>query len=84
MRKREIATYLPVRRGLDEREAAVYLSFSPTFFRQLVNEGLMPKPRVAKGRLAWDRQELDLAFDALPREGGEDASDMKDTWADFN
>jgi hypothetical protein len=42
----------------------------------------MPKPRVAKGRLVWDRQELDLAFDELPREG-EDASDMNDSWADY-
>ena len=31
-----IAGRLPVRRGLDESEAAVYLSFSPTFFRKLV------------------------------------------------
>jgi hypothetical protein len=66
-----IAGRLPVRRGLDESEAAVYLSFSPTFFRKLVAEGRMPRPRLADGRRVWDVEELDLAFKALPREGGD-------------
>jgi hypothetical protein len=67
-----IAGRLPVRRGLDESEAAVYLSFSPSFFRKLVGEGRMPRPRLADGRRVWDVEELDLAFKALPREGGDD------------
>lgn len=66
-----IAGRLPVRRGLDESEAAVYLSFSPTFFRKLVAEGRMPRPRLADARRVWDVEELDLAFKALPREGGD-------------
>jgi hypothetical protein len=66
-----IASRLPVRRGLDENEAAVYLSFSPSFFRKLLAEGKMPRPRLAHGRRVWDIEELDLAFKALPREGGE-------------
>ena len=45
-----IAARLPVRRGLDESEAAVYLSLSPSFFRKLVADGRMPRPRVAGGR----------------------------------
>ncbi|MGO9486638.1 MAG: helix-turn-helix transcriptional regulator [Rhodomicrobium sp.] len=69
--KASIAGRLPVRRGLDESEAAVYLSFSPTFFRKLVAEGRMPRPRLADGRRVWDVEELDLAFKALPREGGD-------------
>jgi hypothetical protein len=69
-----IAGRLPVRRGLDESEAAVYLSFSPTFFRKLVGEGRMPRPRLADGRRVWDVEELDLAFKALPREGGDDGA----------
>jgi hypothetical protein len=28
----------------------------------------MPKPIKIDGRKVWDRHELDLAFDALPRE----------------
>ena len=41
-----IASRLPVRRGLDENEAAVYLSLSPSFFRKLVADAQMPRPRV--------------------------------------
>lgn len=62
-----------MRRGLDEDEAGVYLSLSPSFFRRLVVQKLMPRPRVVGGRRIWDVDELDLAFRALPREGGEDA-----------
>ena len=32
----------------------------------------MPRPRVAGRRRIWDTEELDLAFKALPREGGDD------------
>ena len=32
----------------------------------------MPRPRQAGGRRIWDVEELDLAFKALPREGGDD------------
>jgi excisionase family DNA binding protein len=69
--KTVIAGRLPVRRGLDENEAAIYLSLSPPFFRKLVAEKKMPRPRLAGGRRIWDVEELDLAFKALPREGGE-------------
>ena len=70
-RKAVIAASLPIRRGLDENEAAVYLSLSPSFFRKLVAEKRMPRPRLAEGRRVWDVEELDLAFKALPREGGD-------------
>jgi hypothetical protein len=82
-----IASRLPVRRGLDENEAAIYLSFSPSFFRKLVAEKRMPRPRLAEGRRVWDVEELDLAFKALPREGGEaepifaeDAGSVSNPW----
>ena len=85
--KASIAGRLPVRRGLDENEAAVYLSLSPSFFRKLVEEKRMPRPRVAGGRRIWDVDELDLAFKALPREGGETepifTSGDADSWGDF-
>ena len=45
-RKAVIAASLPIRRGLDENEAAVYLSLSPSFFRKLVVQGKMPRPRL--------------------------------------
>jgi excisionase family DNA binding protein len=71
-RKSVIAASLPLRRGLDENEAAVYLSLSPSFFRKLVAEKRMPRPRLAGGRRVWDVAELDIAFKLLPREGGDD------------
>jgi hypothetical protein len=77
---------LPLRRVRDENEAAVYLSLSPTFFRELVGRRRMPRTRVAGGRRIWDVDELDLAFKALPREGGEDEAifeSRKDSWEDF-
>ena len=78
--KAAIASRLTVRRGLGEAEAAVYLSLSPSLFRQMVGQGVMPKPRLAGRRRVWDIAELDLAFVALPREGGEsDAS----SWDDY-
>jgi excisionase family DNA binding protein len=86
-RKRSIAGRLPLRRGLDENEAAVYLSLSPSFFRKLVENRTMPRPRVVGGRRIWDIEELDLAFKALPREDGEDdvifATSHGDSWTDF-
>jgi len=76
-----IAARLPIRRGLDENEAAVYLSFSAPLFRKLVSEGTMPRPRVVNSQRIWDVEELDLAFKALPRE--RDGSGVVDSWADF-
>jgi len=82
-----IAARLPVRRGLDENEAAVYLSLSPSFFRKLVADGRMPRPRMADGRRIYDIEELDMAFKALPREGGDVepifVSKDRDSWADY-
>jgi hypothetical protein len=85
VRKAIIAARLPVRRGLDENESAVYLSLSPSFFRKLVGERRMPRPRLADDRRIWDVEELDLAFKALPREGGDGDAIFRDTdsWADF-
>src|SRR5262245_42180368 len=86
-RKADIAGRLPVRRGLDANESAVYLSLSPSYFRRLVQEKLMPRPRLVGGRRIWDVEELDLAFRALPREGEEGeaifAEGKRDSWADF-
>jgi len=85
--KATTAARLSVRRGLDESEAAVYLSFSPSFFRKLVEARVMPKPRIAGGRRIWDIEELDLAFKSLPREEGEEGAGLvearADSWTDF-
>jgi hypothetical protein len=84
--KATVSACLPLRRGLSETEAAIYLSLSPSFFRQLVDQAVMPRPRLAGGRRIWDIEELDLAFKTLPREGGEEATfgfRSEDTWADY-
>lgn len=82
--KASIAARLPVRRGLSESEAAVYLSLSPTFFRTLVKQGIMPRPRLAGDRRIWDVEELDLCFKALPREGDTTCSEEgRNSWSDF-
>lgn len=85
--KTAISARLPIRRGLGESEAAIYLSLSASFFRKLVGQGVMPKPRIAGSRRIWDIEELDAAFKARPREGGDDASDCaagKNSWSDFS
>lgn len=74
-RKADIAERLPVRRGLQEAEAAVYLSLSPSLFRELVECGEMPPPRILRSRRIWDVADLDAAFRSLPLEG------EVDTWA---
>lgn len=77
---------LPIRRGLSEVESAIYLSLSPSFFRELVEQCVMPQPRMAGRRLIWDVEELDLAFKALPRKGGDDATFGEtggDSWTDY-
>jgi hypothetical protein len=33
----------------------------------MVAGGRMPLPRIVNSRRIWDRQELDAAFDALPK-----------------
>ncbi len=85
--KTDIAIRFPIRRGLDECEAAIYLSLSPSFFRRLVAEGTMPRPRRLGSRRIWDIEELDLAFKALPREGGDEAPVFKsgagNSWTDY-
>lgn len=77
---------LPVRRGLSESEAAIYLSLSATFFRKLVEQGVMPRPRLVGSRRIWDVDELDIAFRTLPREGSDETvadSEGDNSWADF-
>jgi hypothetical protein len=82
--KASIAARLPIRRGLSECEAAVYLSLSPSFFRRLVEQSIMPRPRVVGGRRIWDIEELDLAFRSLPHEqGGSENAEGGDSWSDF-
>lgn len=59
--------------------AAAYVAVSTTKFRQMVDDGRMPKPRRIDKRLAWDVRALDAAVDNLPID--EDTA-PDPTWAD--
>jgi hypothetical protein len=56
------------RRGLSREEAAMYLGIGTTVFDELRASGQIDAPRIIKGRKLWDIRDLDMAFDALPRE----------------
>ena len=56
------------RRGLNREEAAMYIGVSPGKFDQMLADGRMPPPRRIDGRKVWDIRNLDLAFEALPKE----------------
>jgi hypothetical protein len=60
-------TNLP-RRGLSREEAAIYLGIGSGTFDELRATGQVAEPRIIKSRKLWDIRELDMAFDALPRE----------------
>ena len=78
--KAATALRLPIRRGLGESEAALYVGLGATKFRELVAEGRMPKPRLIDGRRIYDVDDLDAAFKSLPIEGGEE---RPNSWDDF-
>ena len=56
------------RRGLSREEAAMYLGISGSTFDEMRSTGQIEPPRLIKGRKLWDIRDLDMAFDALPRE----------------
>jgi hypothetical protein len=72
------ATSLP-RRGLSREEAAMYLGVGAGLFDELRAAGKIEPPRLIKGRKLWDIRDLDVAFDALPRE---DAPALGTSWDD--
>lgn len=79
MTKAELASRLPIRRGLTEAEAAIYVGIGSTLFRQMVADGRYPKPRLQNSARTWDVEELDAAYRSLPREG----SNIKNSWDDY-
>jgi hypothetical protein len=78
-RRADVAMRLPLVLAYPREEAAASLGFSAATFDKMVDDGLMPKPRKARGRLIWDVDDLRIALKTLPRDG--ERSD--DTWADF-
>jgi len=73
-------TRMVPRRGLSRIEAAQYLGISTSKFDEMRAHGRIPSPRVLDARKLWDVIELDMAFEALPRE---DAPRMGTGWEDI-
>jgi excisionase family DNA binding protein len=61
-------------RGLSRVQAAEYIGVSPSTFDKMVADGEMPAPKRIRGRVIWDRKQLDCAFDAFDH-GGENPWD---------
>lgn len=62
--QRYVLPYLPL--GLRRVEAAAYIGVSPSLFDRMIDDGRMPKPKRYRGRVMWDRRELEHAFASLP------------------
>lgn len=60
-------------RGLSRVQAAEYAGVGVTLFDQMVEDGRMPRPRLANSRKIWLRPELDEALAALPVDGPDGA-----------
>jgi hypothetical protein len=46
----------------------MYLGIGAGLFDEMRASGQIGPPRIIKGRKLWDIRDLDMAFDALPRE----------------
>jgi predicted DNA-binding transcriptional regulator AlpA len=61
--------------------AAAYVCVSPNTFDDLINRGLMPRPRIlGDKRRAWDVRELDAATDELPHDGELELAAADEGW----
>lgn len=61
-------------RGLSRVQAAEFIGVSPSTFDKMVEAGEMPAPKRIRGRVIWDRKQVDCAFDAFD-DGGENEWD---------
>lgn len=80
-KRADVAARLPVVFGLDRIEAAAAIGVSATTFDTLVEQKLMPTPRLIRSRKVWDVDELRTAFKCLPRDG--DPAGGNNSWSDF-
>jgi predicted DNA-binding transcriptional regulator AlpA len=69
-RQRKLADHLAYPpRGMRLERAAAYVDLSQSKFLELVEEGIMPKPKRWDGCVVWDRVELDAVFEGGSDEG---------------
>lgn len=69
-------------RGLSRVEASAYLGVGASLFDGLVDAGLMPRPKMLRGRRVWDRYALDRAFDDMPEVPAAAPDGNADPWSD--
>ena len=67
-----------MKRGLNRKEAADYIGVGSTKFFELVKAKRMPVPRLLDKRVIWDKEELDEAFDRLPRQSNDNEEEASD------
>lgn len=79
--QRYVLPYLPL--GLRRVEAAAYIGVSPSLFDRMIDDGRMPKPKRYRGRVMWDRRELEKAFAGLP-EDETDKPAVKSLWDELS
>lgn len=76
--RRRRAEVLPLSlppRGLSRVQAAAYVGVSASTFDKMVADGEMPAPKRIRGRVIWDRNRLDCAFDAIDDDRAENPWD---------
>ena len=61
-------------RGLAMSQSASYVGVGGTLFKEMVDDGRMPQPRIINSKEVWDTQELDFAFDELPHKDEQQSS----------
>ena len=54
-------------RGLSRKNASRYCGVSATHFERMVASGELPQGKRLGGRIIWDRADLDLHIEALPK-----------------
>ena len=72
--KSHISASLPIRAGLSEVEAAVYLSVSPSHLRQQRGTKNFPRRKMMGNRHIYVKEDLDLYLNSLPYEDGKEGA----------
>jgi hypothetical protein len=70
-KRQDVIAYPP--RAMKAERAAAYLDMSRSKFLELVDRGVLPKPKMIDSMRMWDRLSLDAAFSEF-QEPGEDGT----------
>lgn len=73
------ASHLP-RLGLSLPEVALSIGVSPNTVLKMVEEGVLPRPRIFGRRKIWRTVEIDAAMSEWPTDNHEDDFGPTDAW----